>query len=247
MEHILVPILTPEDIAAIPRVVEYIQSVKPLAVVVLNNPSLGIAPADATAKIDAQMADLEESKKQAVAREDYEGAAQFRKLIEDKKMERQDVLRDGWKSVPQDKRMQSYDQFVQPFVAPWHVRQIVLQEDAGYDNLLHTLANMSSNWPNCLPPGQFSLVYPRSIGPKKSTPQPVQTVSTPKRVETTPKASKRPVEANLSPREARRKELSKYMKLVKVAKDYNITIEKGQSSKAVEAVLAIEFPEAAAA
>lgn len=247
MQHILVPLLTPEDVAAIPKVVEHIQSVKPLAVVVIHNPSLGITPAEATAKIDKELSDLENSKKQAIAREDFEGAATFKRMIEDKKLERQDALRDGWKSVPQERRMQSYEPLVQPFVAPWLVRQIVLQEDASYDNLLNTLANMSSNWPDCLPQGRFAILYPRSIGPKKTTPQPVQAVSPSPRVETAPKASKPPVEANLSPREARKKELSKYMKLVKVAKDYNITIEKGKSSEAVEKVLAIEFPEAVAA
>lgn len=242
MQHILVPILTEEDVKASARVAEFIKTCNPLAVVVMNNPSLGIAPKDITAKIDKDLSDLESSKAQAVSREDFEGASTFKRQIEDKKMERLDVLRNGWKSVPEAARFAAYDELLKPFLAPWHVRNTVLPDDTDHESLLRVLANQKL--PDCLPPGRFSIVTPRSIGVNQATPQPVQAVQTPKRVETAPKPQKAAVEPVT--RESRKTELLRwYMKMKNAAQTHGIEISGVPKEQVVDAILAREFPEPA--
>lgn len=253
MKHVLVPVLSQADIAALPNLIQFLKAQKPRAVVILSNPSLGVTAEDATRDIDKQISDLEQAETAAAQRKDYPGAQQFRTQVEEAKMKRQDVLRDGWKSVPLETRQKAYSPFVEPFaqLAPTYVRHVILPEDS--EDLLVTLAGMRTTWPDCLPAGQFAIVHPQSVGEQKATFSSTDdwkravetvkdTVSLAPKVVTAPKVT----EAPLDPREARKKELStQYMKMVKVAKEYGITVQKGKAGEAVELILAKEFPAAA--
>jgi hypothetical protein len=245
MKHVLVPVLSPEDVTALPNVVAFLQQVKPLAVVVMNNPSVGVSPEDATKAVDAKIAQLEQAKKDAVAREDFPAASSFKEDIEAAKMDRQTALREGWKTIPQEQRIAAYDRYVTQFgaLAPTHVRSITLQEDATTETLLNTLANLGKVWPDCLPQGEWSLVYPRSVSTARiSTPTGPATASQPApKVNTAPPAPKAPVE----PKEARRTELKKYMKMRSVAKGYGIQVEGRKTTDVIEEILAKEFAVAA--
>lgn len=249
MKHVLVPLLTSADVAAIPTVVSYLKSVSPLAVVIVNNPSLGISAENATAEVDKQIKDLESAENAAVARKDYPAAAQFQQKIEDAKMKRQDVLREGWKKVSESHRFDAYDKLVAPFsvLDPSHVRYIPLTEDITYDTLLVTLANMGTLWPDCLPKEEFALVTPRSIAVKTQAPVAVATSEPERRVETAPKPHKVEKVVPEDPKEARRLALKPHFTLMKVAKIHGFNIEeyKGRSPELVELILAKEFPAAA--
>jgi hypothetical protein len=251
MKHVLVPVLSPADIAALPNLIHFLKVQTPRAVVVLSNPSLGVTAEDATRDIDKQIADLEKAETEAAQRKDYPGAQQFRTQVEEAKMKRQDVLRDGWKSVPLEARHKAYDSFVGQFsqLAPAYVRHMILPEDS--EDILVTLAGMRTTWPDCLPAGQFAIVQPQSVGTEVfsrikdlgNASNPVkEAISQPPKVVTAPKAP----EAPLDQRETRKKELStQYMKMVKVAKQHNIEVQKGKAGEAIEAILAKEFPAAA--
>lgn len=247
MRHILVPILSTADVAAVPELVKLLRLLKPLATVVVNNPSVGVTAESATATVDKQIAELERAKTDAANREDYEGAKAYKVQIEDAKMKRTDILRDGWKSVPQADRNKTYDTlFVDAFNGLPFVRSITLTEDTTPENLLSTLANFGSSWPECLPSAQWAIVWPRSVAPitlPAAQPEPVSHVA---RVETAPPAKKAAPAPQLSPRAAREKELGYYMKLKAEAKKHGIAIQGRPSKEVVAEIIAKEFPEAVA-
>src|SRR5690606_9628296 len=113
------------------NLVNYLKTQQPNAVVVVSAPSVGIAAEDATRDIDKRISELEQAESAAAARKDYAGAQQFSTQVEEAKLSRQEVLRNGWKSVPQAQREQAYAKLVEPFSAlpPAHVRHLVLRED----------------------------------------------------------------------------------------------------------------------
>lgn len=234
MKHVIVPILSQEDISAIPNVVSFLKALKPETVVVLNNPSLGITPESATAEVDKKLADLEKAKAEAVNREDFPAAHQYKEKIEAAKMERQDALRNGWKSMPETKRFEAYDRMMHPFseLDPTRVDYTVLAEDIDYDTLPVTLANMGRGWPATLPKNKWSLVSPQGVG-SLPTPQALQAVPIVGKANTAPKAET-PV---LEPREARKKHLMKYMAMKKAADQHGIAWQGRKTVDVVEEIL----------
>lgn len=253
MLHVLVPVFTAADVAAVPQTVKLLRLLKPLAVVVVNNPSLGITSETATQEVDKQIADLERAKADAASREDYEGAKAFKMQIEDAKMKRVDILREGWKQVSPEARGQTYDKlFVDEFtkvLGPLgvYVANLPLTEDATPENLLSTLANFGTAWPKCLPHSQYAIIWPQSVTPITVPVAAPEPVSAPPKVVTAPKPSKSPVAAPASPREAREKKLKQYFTLKSAAQEHGIPMEGRSGADVREQILAIEFPEAAVA
>jgi hypothetical protein len=253
MKRVLVPVLTSEDIAALPALAAYLASVRPEYVVVLNNPSVGVTAETLTAEIDKQLADLEKSKADAVAREDFEGAKGWKVRIEETKMERTTLLRDGWKKVPENLRFAAYDKFLEPLKVALGpvgstVQNIPLSEDTSHEELFGTLSQLSRAWIPGLPFGKFVLLPPQGA-PELRVPEPQQAVSVESKVNTPvapPKAVQKAIPAvSADPREARAKELSRFMKLKAVAKEKGISMTDRPWQEVREEILALEFPVAA--
>lgn len=251
MKHCLIPILSTSDVAAVPELVKFLRLLKPLATVVLNNPSVGVTAESATVQVDKQIADLEKAKADAAAREDYEGAKAYKVQAEDARMKRTDILRDGWKSVPQDQRNQTYDKlFVDAFNGLPYVKSITLTEDTTPENMLSTLANFGTSWPECLPAGEWAIIWPRSVAPITVPTASPEAVSPIAKVETALKrqqaSPERPAKPSLSPRAAREKALRQYFTMKKAALSHGIPLE-GRNGDDIRAeILAREFPEAVA-
>lgn len=254
MKHVLVPFLTPDDVSASAKVVTQLKAARPISVVVLNNPSLGVSPEGATAKIDKDIADLERAKSEAVAREDFEGAKAFKSQIEDKKTERQDAMRTGWKAVPMEERYRAYDKLVQPFADAFngtgvYVENIVLEEDTSYEMLFSSLTLMKARWPQCLPEGEWSLLFPQDASePVSSTPaHPVQAVSPALRVETAKPATKAQKSAPAKPAapstpdELREYYRKYFMSLKKDAKAASLTLTSENKTQVIEELVSLRF------
>jgi hypothetical protein len=251
MNHVLVSVLTPRDIECLPNVVNFLQTQKPLTVVIAHNPSLKITSADATREVDKEISDLEKAKADAAAREDYPAAAEFKAKIEDSKMKRQDVLRNGWKSTPESERQRAYATFVDQFGVlrnpqgeETYVESIALIEDTDHKGLLRALLELGTAWPNALPYGNWAFLHPQTVreASKTQDSKPPEAVSPAPNVQTPPKAQKAPP---ADPREARKVELMRYMKMKSEAKKYGISIEGRKTVDVVEEILAKEFPVAA--
>lgn len=228
-------------------------SVRPEYVVVLNNPSVGVTAETLTAEIDKQLADLEKSKADAVAREDFEGAKGWKVRIEETKMERTTLLRDGWKKVPENLRFAAYDKFLEPLKVALGpvgstVQNIPLSEDTSHEELFGTLSQLSRAWIPGLPFGKFVLLPPQSA-PELRSEKPPQAVSVESKANTpvaAPKAVQKALPpAPFNPREVRDKELRKFMKLKAVAKQRGVSMEGRTSNEVREEILALEFPVAA--
>lgn len=249
MKRVLVPVLTAEDAAALPLLADHLASVKPEVVVVINNPSVGVTNQDLTATIDKQILEVERSKQEATAREDFDAAKNWKGRLEELKMDRQTLLREGWKKVSDEVRFAAYDKFLEVLKAKLGplgttIQNIPLSEDSTYETLFLTLSTLQKVWGNLLPEGRFSLVYPQSA-PKLASSKPPEAVSPNPKVEAAPKPSKPAVVAPLDPREARSKELSRYMKLKAVAKEKGISMEGRPWTEVRDEILAQEFPVAA--
>jgi len=251
--HVLVPVFTQADVAAVPETVRLLRLLKPLAVVVVNNPSIGVTAETATQEVDKQIADLERAKTEAASREDFDSAKEFRRQAEDARMKRVDILREGWKQVSPEARGQTYDKlFVDEFtkvLGPLgvYVANLPLTEDATPENLLSTLANFGTAWPKCLPHSQYAIIWPQSVTPITVPVAAPEPVSTPPKVVATPKPSKAPVTAPVDAREARAKKLKQYFTLKQAAQTHGISMEGRLGADVRAEILAIEFPEAAVA
>lgn len=228
MKAILVPVMSAADVPAIPNLVKYLKAQGPEAVVVVSAPSVGIAAEDATKEVDKRIAELSQAETAAAARKDYAGAQQFATQVEEAKLSRQEILRNGWKSVPQPQREQSYAKLVEPFaaLAPAHVRHRVLVEDP--ENPLAAIAGMNGNWPDCLPKSEFAIVFPRSVGGRGITEVVIQ--ASDKKLDS---GSSKPVD----PKEARRKELGRYFTMKKAAETHGIPYEGRKSVEVVADIL----------
>lgn len=282
MRHVLVPVLTPQDAEALPNLVQYLAAQKPLAVVVMHNPSLGVTGESATKDVDAKIAATEKAESDAAARKDYPAAEQFRQQLEGLKLERQDVLREGWRKVSPEARDKAYSETIlKPFVAAFetsnttHVRQITLLEDVPNENLFMTLANMGKAWPNCLPMGDFAVMYPRTIPPPEPTlyvspdrirpqplPEPTVTIPSPSEASggtstlpTKQKAVAKPVKAKKQAsattsvpdtREGKAEYYRRFhLSLKKAAKDLGVPTEGRSKEDVAQDVLDRQFPVAA--
>jgi hypothetical protein len=251
MKHVLVSALTQKDLECLPNVVRFLQAQKPLTVVVVHNPSLTITSATATQEVDKEIADLERAKADAAAREDYPAAAEFKAKIEDAKMKRQDVLRNGWKSVSEAERLRSYSTFMDQFKAiqnpegeEAYVESVALIEDTDHQGLLRSLIDLGGAWPKALPWGNWAFLHPQTLreGVVALDSKPPEAVSPAPRVQTPPPTKKAPP---ADPREARKAELMRYMKMKAEAKKHGISIEGRKTVDVVEEILAKEFPVAA--
>lgn len=238
MKSILVPIMSAADVAAIPNLVKYLKVQSPTAVVVLCAPSVGITSEDATKEVDERISRLQRAKKEAADREDYAGAEQYKQQIEEAKLSRQELLRNGWKSVSQDQRDKAYAKLDEHFrvLNTTHVRRRVLVEDP--ENPIAAIGALlnDKSWPDCLPKDAFSIVLPRSVGEvktftgqtaDKAIPEPSKTVNQ---------------TVEVDPKESRRKELGRYFAMKKAAEHHNIPYEGRKSADVVADILAKEFP-----
>lgn len=246
MKHVLVPVLSTSDISAIPETIKFLRLLSPASIVVVNNPSVGITSESATAAIDKQIADLEKAESEAAARRDYPGAQQFHEQTEDARMQRTDILRDGWKSVPQEDRNAVYDKlFMDSFQGFNFTQNITLPEDSTPEDLLSVLANLGTAWPDCLPHSEWSLVFPRSVTPITMPTQAPDSLRDWKKVSDTVVAQKAPESAPVAnaptPREAREKQLRQFFSLKKAAAQHGISMEGRSTKDVIEEVLAKEF------
>jgi hypothetical protein len=246
MNNILIPVFTDEDAKALPKVANYLRSVKPKSVVVIHNPSVGINSASATEAVDKKIADLEKAKSDAIAREDFAAADRFKRQVEDEKVGRGDVLRSGWKSVSEADRAKVYEQMNKPLLDAaetlgFRFAGITLLEDQPPENLFITLANFGRAWPTSLPHGKFSLIWPQDA-PENASPVVQEAVSPDPKVNTAPvaqkvekKAVEKTPESIPSDREGRIKHYrQRYMLMKKKAGEYGIEIS-GRDSGLVAA------------
>lgn len=165
--NLILPIFNDTDAAASGKVVPFLKSLKPQRVWLILAPSVGVTAKDATKDIDARIARLEQDKNAAVGREDFAAASQFKQQIEDAKTERDNALRDGWRSVPTAQRDAAYDKVAAPYGELGQVgaavQMTILSEDFANDNLLGMLNSLRPQWPAEIPHGEYALVWPQSV------------------------------------------------------------------------------------
>lgn len=233
MKRVLVPFLSPEDLKAIPNLVRYLRSQGLASVFVVHSPSLGITSEEVTRDVDKRIEDLTRAKQVAVAREDYAGAEQFKQQIEEAKMSRGEIARTGWKSTPLEKRYDIYNltydkEFSQLGTL---VKRRTLDEDA--EDLVGVFAQLKARgWPAELPKSQFSIVFPQDAKEVKEVKEATKPAAEP--------AKPAPAAAPVDPKEARRKQLSKYMAGKSAAAKLGISMEGRPYSEVVEEILKAE-------
>lgn len=250
MNNILIPVFTDDDAKALPNVVTFLKGVKPKVVIVIHNPSVGINSASATAVVDAKINDLKKAKGDAITREDFAAAEKYKRQIEDATLERGDVLRTGWKSIPEASRNAIYDKMNEPMVGAaqemgTRFTAIQLLEDQPAENLFITLANFGRAWPDSLPHGNFSIIWPQNV-PVNAVSAAQEAASPAPRVTTAPVVKKSAVAPPLSPRAAREKQLKQFFTLKKAALSHGVPIEGRLSKDILGDVIAKEFGAVAA-
>ena len=253
MNRVLVPILTADDLPNLPILASALAELRPEVVVILNSPSVGVTASDLTAEIDKQIEKLEQSKLDATAREDFDAAKAWKGQIEERKMDRQSLLRDGWKQVSADARQSAYDTaIIHPLrekLEPLGVtiQQAALPEDSTHEDFHGTMANLVRNWPfESLPLGKFSTIPPRSTFRKAivAAPQPISSESKGTTAPKPPKAQKT-VSAPLTRDEKREFYRKYFMAFRKSAKELGLNIVGQDKNSVIELILDRDFPAAA--
>lgn len=254
MKQAIITVLTPEDAKHVPAAVDEMRRARCKTLLVFINPSSVMDVEDFTREADKQIQDLEAAKKAASDREDYAGAAGFKAQIEEAKTNRTNLISNGIKNVPQEKLVSTINATADKFIPTGaYVHQHTPPKDVpqaelnGYIGSLlpkYTfLKNASSiiSPQDCETDAEFNAQAPNS-----STPEPATAVSPAPKVKTAPPPKKAPVAAPADPREARRVELMRYMKMKAEAKKHGISIENRKTADVVEEILAKEGFAAAA-
>lgn len=240
MKHILVPFLSPQDLDAIPNLVRYLRSQGPVSVFIAHSPSLGVSNGEATREVDKRIEDLTQAEAAAAARKDYAGAQQFATQVEEAKVSRGDILRNGWKSVSIERRRELYQEAIDKSFAALHPSAVMsrpLDEDA--EDLIGVLSQLKARgWPASLPKNRFSVVFPQDAKEVRG-----QAPKADKTAHSEP-AKPAPAAAPVDPKEFRRKQLSKYMAGKSAAVKLGISMEGKPYSEVVEEILKAEFPAA---
>lgn len=244
----IVPVLSPEDATALPTCAASLKHSGVKRLWLIHAPSLGVTNTSVSNSFDERLKTLKQKEQEAAGRGDYDAAKNFQQEAESVQIERDVAVKKGWEAVPEQERNAAYDKALAPLLDPKSFSDIkvtVLREDYQPDGLFGMMQGMMAQWPTDIQHGRYSIMWPQgcvrplaSEGMNAPEKEPAVSIQQPQKATSN---------QTLSPKEVRRRELSKYMKLRSVAKQHNIPLEGRPNQEVIEAVLAIEFPEAAAA
>lgn len=242
MKNIILLVFGPEDVSAIPSLLQQLSPPKNLWCI--HNPSLGVNVQDAAREVEANIAALEKDKSDAVKREDYAAAANIREKIQEAKVNRDIAVRDAYAKIPQEQLTQLWDVALAP-LADWCRKNVAnatftANKDVHQPEEAFTmLGNYVNSWPvEDFPHGEYSIEWPRNYMTVKQEAQPEAPIT---RNVTQVKKVK---ENGFTAEGLRRETLAKkHFAFIAAVQQHQFPWKKGEPKPPViDAILAAEFP-----
>lgn len=231
MKNIILPFFDSRDLAQLPTVLENLHVLNPERVLAIVNPSIGVSSDQVSAKFEARIAEIRAAMKSAVEREDYAAAQGHKSELEGVQVERDLALREGYKHMNPEELKASWQKALAPL---GDVMIIGLTEVFQKDNFPNALQSIQRYWPEDMPHGEYSIVWPLSVEKVKIRPQVTEAVI------------EEPVVASTDPKE-REMQLRGMdgRHTLKLARELGVFVNGMKASDAITAILNKEFGAAA--
>jgi len=170
VKNLLLLIITPADLKALPAAIEAIKTSNIRGVWTLVNPSIVVDQKVAAEAFDKDIADLTVAEQSAAQRGDYDGAKQYLAQRNGKILDRAKALRDAWSKIPKEER----DDFIKNNIArPMLDALNPLRDDTGIalkhhdltdhwepENWIAMLNSITGGWFKPFAPGTFFVAWP---------------------------------------------------------------------------------------
>jgi hypothetical protein len=216
-------VLTEEDLKALKAVEANLKANKPEAVWILHSPHLGVSGPDVTRGIDQELAALDAEMAASATRKDFLRAQELKEMIDSKRIQRDTLLRSGYKNLPQEQVQQIHDKLFAAFFTGElgsRVDITALAEPYDRDEVLEMLLQIKGAWNKDFPHGSYILAWPESLSfngmAQLTVPPPVET-----------------------PRERREAELraSRYKGVMNVSKKLGLPVDGVDYETMIQAIL----------
>lgn len=136
---------------------------------VVFSPAITVNASEAAKKLDGEIEQLRVAEQQAATRTDYEAAKGYKVQREGKELDRQKVLRDAWKTTPEEERKTRARTAFAPFIAQLQPNGINVKITGHSDHYereqwVALLNSLSGVWFKEFTIGGFIVGWPESVG-----------------------------------------------------------------------------------
>lgn len=219
-------VLTEADLKALEPAKLWLRHNKPEALWILHSPHLGVSGPDVTQAIDREIAALDIDMQKASDVKDFLRAQDLLQSQETKRIERDKVLRQGYKNLASDELAKAHDRLFADFNTGdlANVADVtMLSAPHDRDGVLEMLLSIKGVWNKDFPHGEYALAWPEAlVHVAKPEDKPMDTIV-----------------VNFTPREIREKQLrdSRYGGVRSTAIRHNIVVKEGETNKPFETLI----------
>lgn len=250
MSAYLLLVHSTEDVAQLEGAATALKALGAKRVMVLHSPAIVINQTEASAALDAEIAEVLAAEKAAAERGDYDAAAGYKRTREERTLDRAKTIGDAWKTMTPEDTRTAITKIFTPFVNILNPDQKgaairVTKHQDHYDraNWLTMVQAIAANWPKELAPGTFTVTWPGALAGLNLSAQPAQPAK-----QEVPKAhtpAPKPVEEKPKPVfTSRADELNAmhHFSLAKVAREHGVETKGKLKTAIVAEILAKEQP-----
>lgn len=132
------------------------------------SPAITVNTSEAAKKLDGEIEALKLAETQAAARTDYTAAEGYKQQREGKELDRQKVLRDAWKTAPEEARKAKTQEIFKPFAGQLQPKGLAVRITGHSDHYdreqwVTMLNSLSGVWFKEFVPGSFVVGWPESV------------------------------------------------------------------------------------
>lgn len=247
MSAYLLLVHSTEDVAQLEGAATTLKALGAKRVMVLHSPAIVINQTEASAGLDAEIAEVLAAEKAAAERGDYDAAAGYKRTREERTLDRAKTIGDAWKTMTPEDTRAAITKIFTPFVNILNPDQKgaairVTKHQDHYDkaNWLTMVQAIAANWPKELAPGTFTVTWPGALAGLNLSAQPAKQEA-PKAPSPTPELKPH---TEVPPPANRREELLQmhHFSLAKVAREHGVETKGKLKTAIVAEILAKEQP-----